>query len=85
MFTFLKHALDINSGNVSYVSKIKDYGIFSAGVIFTDYGSFDKADKLGNKSGSFGANDLALSVGYSNILDSNLYYGVALKFIYVWP
>ncbi len=81
--TFLKHALDINSGNASYITRIKDYGVFSAGMVFTDYGSFDRADNLGNKSGTFGANDFALSVGYSNILDTNLYYGVAIKYIYV--
>lgn len=81
--TFLKHVLDINSGNVSYITKIKDYGVFSAGVVFTDYGSFDRADKLGNKSGTFGANDFAISFGYSNKLDSNLFYGVSAKMIYV--
>ena len=81
--TFLKHVLDINSGNASIIKHYDDIGSFSAGVVFTNYGSFDAADRLGNKSGSFSANDVSLSVGYANTLDTNLYYGTTLKLVYV--
>ena len=81
--TFLKHVLDINSGNASYIRHFDNIGTFSAGVVFTNYGSFDAADKLGNKNGSFSANDVCVSVAYGNTLDTNLYYGAAMKFIYV--
>ncbi|MCK5740663.1 MAG: PorV/PorQ family protein, partial [Chlorobi bacterium] len=50
----------------------------------TNYGSFEYADKYGVQNGeSFSANDLAMAVTYSNELDTNLYYGVTAKFIYV--
>ena len=81
--TFLKHVLDINSGNASYIKHFNDIGSFSAGIVFTNYGSFDAADKLGNKSGTFSANDVCFSMGYGNTLDTNFYYGATVKFVYV--
>ncbi|MDQ1267355.1 MAG: PorV/PorQ family protein [Bacteroidota bacterium] len=88
--TFLKHVLDINSGQVSYISKFEDSGpksifekgVFAASVSYLNYGSFDRADGFGNRQGDFGASDLGIAASYSNILDTNLYYGVTLGFIY---
>jgi hypothetical protein len=79
---FFKHLLDINSGYLSYSQSIADIGTIGGGIIFTNYGSFDETDDIGNTLGTFSANDLALVAGFSNILDENLYYGVNLKFIY---
>ncbi len=83
-FTFLKHVLDINSGNIAYVHNDSDYGTFAGTIAYTSYGSFDYRDADGNRfGGSFGANDLMFGVSYSNILDTNLYYGVTMKFAYL--
>ena len=80
---FFKYLLDINSGYVAYGQSFEDIGWFGAGIIYTNYGSFTEMDELGNASGNtFGASDLTLSVGYSNLLEENLYYGAALKFVY---
>lgn len=79
---FFKHLLDINAGYVSYSQPYETIGYFGAGIIYTNYGSFDQTDDLGNKLGTFSANDLAFMVGYSNSLENNLHYGAALKFIY---
>ncbi len=81
-FTFLKHILDVNSGNVIYHRKFENLGDFAANVIFTNYGSFDRTDKNGQPIGTFTANDLALGVTYANVLDTNLYYGITTKFIF---
>lgn len=81
-FTFLKHVLDINSGNASYMYDIPNHGKISAFAGFTNYGSFDEADDSGNITGTFGANDLVMGVSYTDRLDSNLYYGTSLKYIY---
>lgn len=80
--TFLKHVLDINSGNVVYVKKVQDIGTFGASVSFTNYGSFDRADRFGVKQGTYSANDMIISATYSNQLDTNLYYGFSLKYLY---
>lgn len=80
--TFLKHVLDINSGNVSYIHQ-NEYGSFAAAVGFTSYGSFDYADKIGNRTGTtFTASDLTFGITYANKLDTNLYYGITAKYIY---
>lgn len=81
-FTYLKHTLDINSGNISYIKQYEDVGIFSVSAIYSNYGSFNAADRQGNITGTFGANDLAFAVNYGNELDTNLYYGVAVKYIF---
>lgn len=81
--TFLKHALDINSGAVQYLLPYNwEDGKFSISALFTNYGSFDYVNKNGVFNGTFSANDLAIGVTYSNILDTNLQYGLGFKFIY---
>lgn len=81
--TFLKHVLDVNSGNFSYIYHTEDKGTLAGFAGYTNYGSFDYADNLGYRSGqTFSANDVQLGAAYSNELDSNFYYGVALKYIY---
>jgi hypothetical protein len=79
---FFKHLLDINSGFIAYSESFEDLGTFGAGIIYTNYGSFTETDDVGNTIGSFHASDLALSLGYSNTLDENLFYGVAVKLLY---
>jgi len=79
---FFKHLLDINAGYAVYGQEIAGAGYFGAGVIYTNYGSFDRTDDLGNVSGTFTASDIAVSAGYSNALDENVFYGGAVKFIY---
>lgn len=81
--TFLKHVLDINSGNVSYTHHTEEDGSISASVGYTSYGSFDYADRMGNRDGrTFGANDFMFGITYSNELDKDFYYGLTLKYIY---
>jgi len=81
--TFLKHALDINSGAIQYLLPINwEDGKFSISAFYTNYGSFNYVNKNGVFNGTFSANDLAIGAIYSNILDTNLYYGLGIKFIY---
>jgi len=79
---FFKHLLDINSGSLAYSQPYEDIGYFGFGIVYVNYGSFDETDDLGNKLGTFGASDLALSLGYSNTIEENLYWGANAKFIY---
>lgn len=81
--TFFKHVLDINSGQVSYLTPYEDYGNFAASVNFTSYGSFDYADKNGDLNGTFSGSDVTMGLSYSNELDSNLYWGATAKVIYM--
>jgi hypothetical protein len=79
---FFKHLLDINAGYAVYGQEITGVGHVGAGVIYTNYGTFDRTDDLGNTSGTFTASDIAFSAGYSNSLEENVFYGGAVKFIY---
>lgn len=78
---FYKYLLDINSGNAAYVQKYNDIGYIGAGIQYINYGSFDRYDINSNNTGTFGASDIALSLGYGNVYD-NLFYGGNVKFIY---
>ena len=79
---FLKHLLDVNSGNLVYAQSIGEYGTVAGGIIFVDYGSFDETDESFNVLGSFGARDLALVGGWGTSLNEQTSVGASLKFIY---
>ena len=80
-FGFSKLTLDINSGSASYGQTLGDDGSIGGSVQYINYGSFTRTDELGNTLGTFTANDLAFTVGYSNKLNDNLYYGLSGRFI----
>ena len=80
---FGKYLLDINFGTLAYAQKYKDIGWFGLGVKYFDYGSFDRADENGAATGeTFGANDLMVSVGFSNYIYEVVNYGVTVKYVY---
>jgi len=80
--SFLKHLLDINAGSLSYAQSIPDWGTFAAGISFIDYGSFDETDESMNVLGTFGASDLAVTVGWGTLIEENLSIGGALEFVH---
>lgn len=81
-FSFVKHLMDINLASVSFSTEFADIGRFGGAIKYINYGTFDEADEFGNRTGEFGAGELALIVGYANLLDANFYYGANVKFIY---
>jgi hypothetical protein len=81
--SFGKYLLDINFGTASFNMKYKDAGWFGAGVKYFNYGTFDYMDENGVPTGgTFSANDLMLTLGYSNYLYDEVNYGVNVKYIY---
>ncbi|MBN2571939.1 MAG: type IX secretion system protein PorQ [Ignavibacteriales bacterium] len=81
-FTFFKHLLDINAATLSSSYNFEGIGRFALGIHYINYGTFVRADDFGNKTGEFGAGDIAFVVGYANDLADNFSYGANLKFIY---
>lgn len=79
---FNKYLLDINGGIAAYSQKLGNAGYIGGGIQFLNYGSFDQYDENSVSQGTFSANDLALTVGYSNTYVDNFHYGASLKFIY---
>ncbi len=81
-FGFFKNLVDINAGTASYGQNIEDFGWVGGGIQYVNYGSFAQTDELGNRLGTFTANDLAITLNYSNLMYENLTYGINAKFIY---
>ena len=80
--SYLNHLMDINCASAVISKEYSDVGRFSAAVQYVSYGEFTKATSDGQKTGSFGANDVALLIGYGNQLGENFFYGANVKFIY---
>ncbi|MGA2667932.1 MAG: type IX secretion system protein PorQ [Ignavibacteria bacterium] len=79
--TFGKYLLDINFGTASFAMKYKNIGWLGAGVKYFNYGSFDYTDENGVTNGTFHANDIMFSVGYSNLIYDMVNYGINVKYI----
>jgi len=73
----------INIGSISYAREISSrFGTIHASIKYLDYGTIVGADEQGNETGNFGANDIAISLGYAyNFPHSNFYFGANLKLI----
>ena len=81
-FSFVKHLMDINSASLASTFEIAGIGKFGAAIQYVNYGNFTEANQFGDRTGDFGAGDLALILGYANNISENFYYGANLKFIY---
>jgi hypothetical protein len=81
-FSLVKHLLDINLFSVAFSTEFENIGRFGTAVKYINYGTFDQADEFGNRTGEFGAGELAFLVGYANEFSPNFYYGANAKFIY---
>lgn len=81
-FSYINYFSDINYGYTSYAHKIKEKGVFSAGLQFLNYGSFTRADETGATNGQFKAADYSFNMSYAQAIDSNFTIGASLKNIY---
>lgn len=80
--TFIKHVLDINAGYASYSTNVESVGDMAFTVGYLNYGTFQRTTGVGDRTGTFGANDVAVSVSVANELDSTLSYGVSAKVLH---
>jgi hypothetical protein len=73
----------INYGSVSYANFVsKRFGVIQGSISYVNYGKLIAADEQGNETGTFGARDVAISVGYAyNIPRTYLYFGANFKLI----
>jgi len=81
-FSFVKHLMDINLFSLAFSTEFADIGRFGTAIKYINYGTFDKADEFGNRTGEFGAGELAFILGYTNEFSENFYYGANAKVIY---
>jgi long-subunit fatty acid transport protein len=79
--SYVNYLMDVNAGTLSYGQYIEGIGSVGAGVIYMNYGSFNRTDELMNVLGTFSATDLALVVGIAAHYDDDILVGINAKFI----
>ena len=82
-FSYVNHLSDYNAGMLAYGRRIPDIGVFTGGIRYLSYGSFEEASSQGQRTGNtFGAGDLALSAALSRRAGERLRYGAAANLLY---
>lgn len=72
----------VHAGTATYAKTFKNKRSMHVGVVFLNYGAIDGYDENGNSTGSFSANDVAVSFGYAiPIENTNIRLGSNLKYI----
>jgi len=79
VLNYVNYFADINYGYAAYVSNIKNFGIFSGGINYINYGKFIAADEKGIVTGEFKAAEYAINLIYSRAIDSTFRVGVNVK------
>jgi hypothetical protein len=74
---------DVNYGTAAYAyTWDRHVQTFHAGVTYINYGNFDGYNERGESTGTFGGNEVAVSLGYAyNIPRSDFYVGANMKLI----
>jgi hypothetical protein len=80
--SYLNHLSDINAGFLGYGREVGTLGSFGAGVRYLTYGELTEADANGVQTGTFGASDLALTVGAARASGERLRYGASVHLIH---
>lgn len=80
--SYLNHLSDVNAGFVAYGRNVGTLGLFAAGIRFLSWGSMERADEFGVRDGTFGAGDVALSLGYARAHDERIRYGASLHLVH---
>lgn len=80
--SYLDYFLDVSAGTLSYAQHIAGIGNIGAGIMYMDYGSFNRTDISMNVLGTFGAKELALVAGIATHYDDDILIGINAKYIY---
>ncbi len=80
--SYLNHLSDINAGFLAYSRHYEGIGSLGAGLRFLGWGELQGADEQGNRTGTFNASDVALTVGASRKYTEQFHYGINAHLIY---
>ncbi len=73
---------DINYGVAGYARSYKNWGHFMAAIKYMSYGKFIETDYIGNEIGQVSAADYAINLIYSRKIDTSVYFGASLNYLY---
>ncbi|MEM1127266.1 MAG: type IX secretion system protein PorQ [Bacteroidota bacterium] len=80
--SYLNHLSDVNMGFVAYGHHVEALGTtVGGGLRFLGWGDLEGADALGNRTGSFRASDLALTLTGARAYTDQLRYGASVHLI----
>jgi len=80
---YVNYLSDINYGNIAYAQNVKNLGMVYAAITYVNYGTFEYAEIDGTRSGTFGASESAITLGYAyHIPQSKWQVGLSTKFIF---
>lgn len=80
--TYVNYFTNINYGYTAYAREFPKIGMFSAGLLFADYGKFKETDETGLETGTFYAAEYCMHLSYAKPLDSLFAVGASLKTMY---
>jgi hypothetical protein len=79
---YVNHLMDVNAGTLCYGQYLNGIGNIGAGILYMNYGSFNRTDEFLNVLGTFSASELALVAGLSTHYDDDILVGANVKYIY---
>jgi hypothetical protein len=80
--TYMDYLMDVSAGTLSLVQPVNKIGNIGFGVMYINYGSFDRTDEDLNTYGKFGAGELACLAGIAINYDKDILIGINAKYIY---
>jgi hypothetical protein len=80
--SYIKCFMDVNAGTLSYGTTVEGIGTIGAGLLYMNYGSFDRTDEALNVLGTFGAKEMVAIAGIATQYDDNILVGANIKYIY---
>lgn len=86
MLGFTSYGIGISEGYLVYGSRFNDRtpedGTYAIGIQYSDFGTMDGFNSLGDATGTFGASEVGITVAYANTIpEQPVQYGLGVKFI----
>jgi hypothetical protein len=81
--SYLNHLTDINAGTLAYSQTLSGAETtLSGGLRFVHWGTFQRRNEVGERTGTFSAQDAVLTVGAARALGPRLRYGANVHLLY---
>lgn len=80
--SYLNHLGGLNAGFAAYSHHLEGLGTFGGGLRFLSWGELQGADENGEPTGTFGASDVAFTVGYARPVNDNFRYGANVHTVF---
>jgi len=80
--SYINYLLDFQYGFLGYVRRLDNRTSAGVSISYQNYGTFNRLNSLGDKTGTFGASDFAFGLTFSKAVNEKVSLGATGKFIY---